>query len=122
MTLAEAVKTIIKYCDGIERNCEECTFAQFDEDDNWISCMFGTIPCFWEVPIETNAYDEATSSAEPEITRCKDCIYGHLCINVRNGATDSWIECCNDEGLNRNVSVDGYCYAAIAKPREKEEE
>ena len=57
-------------------------------------------------------------SAQPEIIRCKDCIYGYLCIDVRNGITDSWIECRNPEGLNRDVSVDGYCSASIRRRSE----
>ena len=59
-------------------------------------------------------------SAEPEIIRCKDCIYGYLYIDVQNGITDSWIECRNPEGLNRDVSVDGYCSASIRGRRTDE--
>lgn len=54
-------------------------------------------------------------SAEPEIIRCNDCIFGYLCIDVQNGITDSWIECRNPEGLNRDVSIDGYCSASIRR-------
>lgn len=50
-----------------------------------------------------------------EVVRCKDCIYGYLYIDVQNGVTDSWIECRNPEGLNRDVSVDGYCSAAVRR-------
>ena len=57
-------------------------------------------------------------SAWKEIIRCEDCIYGYLCIDVRNGITDSWIECRNPEGLNRDVSVDGYCSASIRRRSE----
>lgn len=50
-----------------------------------------------------------------EIVRCKDCIFGHLYINVQNGVTDSWVECRNPDGLNRDVSIDGYCSASIRR-------
>ena len=43
------------------------------------------------------------------VVRCKDCIYGHRCFNVCRGVTDSWVNCRNPKGLNRNVSNDGYC-------------
>lgn len=36
-------------------------------------------------------------------------------MDVQNGVTDSWIECRNPEGLNRDVSVDGYCAASIRR-------
>lgn len=50
-----------------------------------------------------------------EVVRCKDCVFGHLYVDVINGVTDSWIECRNPEGLNRDVSVDGYCSASIRR-------
>lgn len=50
-----------------------------------------------------------------EVVRCKDCIYGYFYVDVQNGITDNWIECRNPEGLNRDVSVDGYCYAPIKR-------
>lgn len=50
-----------------------------------------------------------------EVVRCKDCIYGYLYVDVQNGVTDSWIECRNPEGLNRDVSIDGYCSASIRR-------
>ena len=53
-----------------------------------------------------------------EVVRCKDCLYGHRCFDVRNGETDSWVECRNPDGLNRDVSVDGFCY--MAERREDE--
>ena len=78
---------------------------------------------FWQLDIEIrpSAIDAITKmltnlpSAQPEIVRCKDCIYGHLYMDVQNGVTDGWIECRNPEGLNRDVSVDGYCYASIRR-------
>lgn len=60
------------------------------------------------------------SADSVEVVRCKDCIYGYLYIDVQNGITDSWIECRNPEGLNRDVSVDGYCYASIRRRRTDE--
>ena len=44
------------------------------------------------------------------VVRCKDCRYGYHWVDIRNGITDSWIECRNPDGLNRDVSEDGYCY------------
>ena len=44
-----------------------------------------------------------------EVVRCKDCIYGHRCFNVHRGVTDSWVNCRNPKGINRDVSNDGYC-------------
>ena len=49
-------------------------------------------------------------SEQPEIIRCKDCRYGYQFYDVQNGITDSWVECRNPNGLNRDVSEDGYCY------------
>ena len=50
-----------------------------------------------------------------ELVRCKDCVFGHLYVDVQNGVTDSWVECLNPDGLNRDVSVDGYCSVSIRK-------
>ena len=54
-----------------------------------------------------------------EVVRCKDCVYGYRYFDVRNGETDSWVECRNPDGMNRDVSPDGYCSACI---RKKEDE
>lgn len=54
-------------------------------------------------------------SADPEIIRCKDCFYGYLYSGVYAGTTCSWVECKNPDGLNRDVSIDGYCSAAIRR-------
>ena len=58
---------------------------------------------------------ENLPSAQPEIVRCKDCIFGHLYFDVYNGVADSWIECRNPNGLNRDVADDGYCYAGAER-------
>lgn len=50
-----------------------------------------------------------------EVVRCKNCIYGYFYVDIQNGIIDSQIECRNPEGLNRDVSVDGYCYASIKR-------
>ena len=50
-----------------------------------------------------------------EVVRCKDCLYGYRYFDVQNGETDSWIECRNPDGLNRDVPDDGYCSASIRK-------
>ena len=55
-------------------------------------------------------------SAQPEITMCKDCIFGRLYLDMRkNIGLDSWVECVNPDGLYRDVSCEGYCYAAIKR-------
>lgn len=45
-----------------------------------------------------------------EIIRCKDCQYGYQFYDVQNGITDSWVECRNPDGLNRDAPENGYCY------------
>lgn len=55
MTLAEAVREIILYCE--DRDCENCVFVRVNEHDGR-SCQFGIEPCYWAVPTETNVYDE----------------------------------------------------------------
>lgn len=56
---------------------------------------------------------------QPEIVLCKDCVFGHLCFDVHNDTdTDSWVECTNPDGLYRDVSCEGYCYAAIRREGE----
>lgn len=50
-----------------------------------------------------------------EIVRCKDCRYGYQFYDVQKGITDSWVECRNPNGLNRDVSEDGYCYCGERK-------
>ena len=66
--------------------------------------------------IEIKLRIEKLPSAEPEIIRCKDCFYGYLYSGVYAGTTCSWVECKKPDGLNRDVSIDGYCSAAIRKP------
>lgn len=60
------------------------------------------------------------ADVEP-VVHCRDCIFGHKCFNIINGITDSWVECRNPDGLNRDVSCDGYCSAGIAAQRTDEE-
>lgn len=50
-----------------------------------------------------------------ELIRCVDCRYGYRWVEIRNGITDSWIECRNPDGLNHDVSEDGYCYCGERK-------
>ena len=54
------------------------------------------------------------------LVRCKDCIFGRVYFDVRNGDTDSWVECQNPDGLNRDVSCDGYCSAAIRRKTDEQ--
>lgn len=59
--------------------------------------------------------ESAPSIDAVQVVRCKDCLFGHLCFDVQNGVTDSWVDCRNPEGLYRDVSLDGYCSASIRK-------
>ena len=61
------------------------------------------------------ALEQPTNDQQPEITYCKDCLFGHFYADIINGVMDTWVECRNPDGLNRDVSVDGYCYAAIRR-------
>lgn len=64
-----------------------------------------------------------TLDQQPEITYCKDCIFGHPYFDVYNGVVDSWIECQNPDGLNRDVSLDGFCSAGVkARKGERNEQ
>lgn len=52
------------------------------------------------------------------VVRCKDCRYGHRFFDVINGTTDSWIECRNPDGLNRDTSEDSFCSYGERKKEE----
>jgi hypothetical protein len=54
-------------------------------------------------------------SAQSEIVQCKDCLFGYRYFDVQNGVTDSWVECRNPEGLNRDVSDEGFCSASCRR-------
>lgn len=47
-----------------------------------------------------------------EVVPCKDCCYGHRFFDVINGIPDSWVECRNPDGLNRDTSEDSFCSCA----------
>lgn len=50
------------------------------------------------------------------VVRCRDCRYSYLWIEIRkNGIPDTWVECRNPNGLNRDVPEDGYCYCGERK-------
>ena len=59
--------------------------------------------------------DEIPTADVVEVIRCKDCLFGYRYFDVQNGITDSWVECRNPDGLNRDVSDDGYCCSAIRR-------
>ena len=69
----------------------------------------------------TMASKECLPSADVEpVTHCRDCIFGHKCIDIINGTiTAIWVECGNPDGLNRDVPLDGYCYAGIEDDEER---
>lgn len=55
MTLSEAVETIKRYCEG--RECKDCAFQNI-RDDEWLACLLGEAPCYWQIQTETNIYDK----------------------------------------------------------------
>ena len=65
------------------------------------------------IEVETNwaikAIEALPSADTVEVVRCKDCRYGHRFFDVINGTTDSWIECRNPDGLNRDTSEVSFC-------------
>lgn len=52
------------------------------------------------------------------VIHCKDCFFGYLRKGIINRYEDTWIECINPNGLNRDVSIDGYCSAGVRKEQE----
>lgn len=59
--------------------------------------------------------DEQPTAPVREVVLCQDCLYGHRYFDVRNGETDSWVECRNPDGLHRDVSTEEYCSASIRR-------
>ena len=59
--------------------------------------------------------EQPSAQQNINIVQCKDCIFGHRYFDVQNGETDSWVECTNPDGLNRDVSDEGYCSAGIRR-------
>lgn len=55
MTLAEAVGTIKKYCENKE--CESCALG-IDGSFYRLCGLMRRDPCHWQIPTETNIYDE----------------------------------------------------------------
>ena len=64
--------------------------------------------------IEQVVKEQPSVDAEP-VTHCKDCLFGHRHDEVINGYEDTWIECINPDGMNRDVSINGYCSAGVRK-------
>lgn len=67
---------------------------------------------------QANALREALGLVPEAVVRCKDCRYGYQFYDVQNGITDSWVECRNPDGLNRDAPEDGYCYCGERKDDE----
>ena len=67
--------------------------------------------------VRTGHGRQLTPMRTGEIVRCKDCKYGYQFYDVQKGITDSWVECRNPNGLNRDVPGNGYCYCG--EEREK---
>ncbi len=59
---------------------------------------------------ETGSPGTVTQEIVGELVRCKDCRHGYHWVDIQNGVTDSWIECRKNDGLNRDVPEDGFCY------------
>lgn len=69
--------------------------------------------CFEQLREAVDAAIEALKARDAgvgRLVRCEDCRYGYQFYDVQNGVKDSWIECRNPDGLNRDVPEDGYCY------------
>ena len=49
------------------------------------------------------------------VVRCRDCVFGHRHYEVIHGYEDTWIECISPDGMNRDVSINGYCSAGIER-------
>ena len=82
--------------------------AKSKDDEEIMVRADAAIGCF----IEAGLIIKKLPSADVEpVVRCRDCIFGYKYFDVINGITDSWIECRNPNGLNRDVSCDGYCSA-----------
>lgn len=61
---------------------------------------------------------DASAADVVEVVRCENCHYGFRYFDVQNGDMDSWVDCTNPDGLNRDVSNDGYCSAGIRRKDE----
>ena len=60
------------------------------------------------------AIESVTPADIEHVVRCKDCIFGDkYYFEVIDGVPDIWVECKNPNGLNRDVSGNGYCSAGI---------
>lgn len=59
---------------------------------------------------QADALREALERVPEAVVRCWDCGYGYQFYDVQKGITDSWVECRNLNGLNRDVPGGGYCY------------
>lgn len=112
-TLSEAIKAL---SDVPDTNVGDTISRQSAVSicDNAIDLWNGQLGAGALVAVR-DAIKALPSADAVEVVRCKDCFFGYLYVDVQNGVTDSWIECRNPEGLNRDVSVDGYCSASIRK-------
>lgn len=64
---------------------------------------------------ETGSPGAVKQEVVGELVRCEDCRYGYQFYDVQKGIKDSWVECRNPYGLNRDVPEDGYCYFGKGK-------
>lgn len=59
-----------------------------------------------------------SADVEP-VVHCRDCIFGHKCVDVTNGIiTAIWVECINPDGLHRSVPCGGFCHVGIKRKEE----
>lgn len=105
--------------------CESCVHTKVCMNDK---NLFGDVfilghPSFFDNEALYEEFKRREKEGFPcdnymRIVRCEDCRYGYHWFETRNGVTDSWIECRNPNGLNRDVSEDGYCYCGERKDDE----
>lgn len=77
MTLAEAVETIKKYCEG--RECKDCVFQNMHEGE-WLECTYGVEPCYWKTPTETNIYDQEEIHENCTVQLLRNSITGEVSV------------------------------------------
>ena len=108
----EQIKNMLEITDGWIKKLEEQPTADVVDKERYDRLLENAT-------IIAEALNKYQTADMVEVVRCKDCHYGLRCFDVRNGDTDSWVECTNPDGLYRDVSYDGYCSASI---RRKEDE
>ena len=82
--------------------------------------LLDRIPNLYERREVARWVDEQPTAPVREVVQCKDCVFGHQYFDVQNGITENWVECRNPDGLNRDISSEGYCSASVRKKNDEE--